>query len=94
MKTITAKVSSEQIESTFEEDLLTDVYIDILAEVDIYDVIEAFEVQPALVNAVKKLLQPGERHAKSKIQDLEEAVNCVKRVIEIETIKENLSNLT
>jgi hypothetical protein len=98
MKTISAKVSYEQVKVLYEKArAVPPTYDEILAEVDIYDVIEAFKVQPALVNAVKKVLQPGNRKeedAKPKIQDLEEAINGIRRVIEIETIKENLSNLT
>jgi hypothetical protein len=53
--------------------------------IDIYDVLIAFEVSnPAVQHAIKKLLMPGDRGYKTKIQDLEEAMFSIKRAIEIE----------
>jgi len=41
---------------------------------DVYDVLTAFAVTcPALAHAVKKMLCPGQRGAKTKLQDLKEA---------------------
>ena len=41
---------------------------------DVYDVLTAFGVTcPALAHAVKKILCPGQRGAKDKLQDLKEA---------------------
>ena len=53
--------------------------------IDVYDVLVAFEVNnPATAHAVKKLLASGQRGYKNVIQDLEEAVQSIKRAIDIE----------
>jgi len=53
--------------------------------VDVYDVLEAFNVScPARQHAVKKLLCAGARGAKGAVQDLEEAADAVQRAIEME----------
>lgn len=53
-------------------------------EVDVYDVLQAFDVQnPAIQHAVKKLLCPGTRGAKDLIQDLEEARDSISRAIQL-----------
>ena len=53
--------------------------------VDVYDVLFAFEVtNPAIAHAVKKLLCPGQRHQKTKRQDLLEAQVALNRAIELE----------
>ena len=52
---------------------------------DVYDVLNAFKVtNPASQHAIKKLLAPGQQGAKSKTQDLKEALESVKRAIELE----------
>ena len=52
--------------------------------VDVYDVLRAFSVTcPATQHAVKKLLCPGLRGAKSAEQDIEEAANSCRRAIEL-----------
>jgi hypothetical protein len=52
--------------------------------VDVYDVLQAFGVDcPALQHAIKKLLCPGLRGAKSAKQDIEEAANSCRRAIEL-----------
>lgn len=52
--------------------------------VDVYDVLVAFNVTcPAVAHAVKKLLMPGKRHAKTKVEDLTEAKDSIVRAIEI-----------
>lgn len=54
------------------------------AQIDVYRVLDAFAVtDPAIQHAVKKLLMPGERGAKSTIQDLEEAAFSVKQAVEL-----------
>ena len=54
-------------------------------QIDVYDILVAFGVtNPATQHAVKKLLMPGQRGAKSKLQDLGEAAQSIKRAIEIE----------
>ena len=54
--------------------------------VDVYDVLDAFEVKnPATQHAVKKLLMPGKRGVKDTVQDLEEAKQSIERAIELET---------
>ena len=53
--------------------------------VDVYDVLDAFEVtNPASQHAIKKLLAAGQRGVKSTVQDLEEALQSVARAIQIE----------
>ena len=52
--------------------------------VDVYDVLRAFGVTcPAAQHAVKKLLCPGLRGAKSAEQDISEAANSCRRAIEL-----------
>ena len=49
---------------------------------DVYRVLRAFGVTcPALQHAVKKLLMPGQRGSKDKLQDLEEALLSVSEAI-------------
>ena len=51
--------------------------------VDVYDILHAYEVpNHAVGHAIKKLLMPGERHAsKDKVQDLQEAIDSIRRAI-------------
>ena len=52
--------------------------------VDVYDVCRAFGVTcPATQHAIKKLLCPGLRGAKSAEQDISEAANSCRRAIEL-----------
>lgn len=56
--------------------------------VDVYDVLSAFEVaNPAMQHALKKMLAPGKRGAKSTIQDMKEAIQSIERAIELENDK-------
>jgi hypothetical protein len=53
--------------------------------IDVYDVLNAFNVQnPAIQHAIKKLLKGGERGVKSKVQDYTEAIESINRAIELE----------
>lgn len=53
-------------------------------EVDVYDVLVAWNVIcPATQHAIKKLLMPGQRGNKDKLQDLEEAKQALERAIEL-----------
>ena len=53
-------------------------------EVDVYDVLKAWHVTcPATQHAIKKLLMPGQRGSKDKLQDLEEAGKAIERAIEL-----------
>ena len=53
--------------------------------VDVYDVLQAFEVSnPAVQHAIKKLLMPGQRGVKTIFDDLNEALASVVRAIELE----------
>lgn len=53
--------------------------------IDVYSVLVAFGVtNPADAHAIKKLLMPGQRGAKTAIQDREEAIMSIYRAIEIE----------
>lgn len=54
------------------------------AAVDVYEVLRAFDVRcPATQHAVKKLLMPGSRGAKSRVQDLREAGQSVARAVDM-----------
>lgn len=45
---------------------------------DVYRVLEAFEVDShAIAHSIKKLLAPGKRHAKTREQDLREAIASI-----------------
>ena len=53
-------------------------------EVDVYDVLVAFNVTcPATQHAIKKLLCAGKRGAKGTHQDLDEAIQAIERAKEI-----------
>jgi hypothetical protein len=53
-------------------------------EVDVYDVLVAWNVTcPATQHAIKKLLMPGQRGSKDKLQDLQEAEQAIERAIEL-----------
>ncbi len=53
-------------------------------EVDVYDVLVAWNVTcPATQHAIKKLLMPGQRGNKDKLQDLQEAEQAIERAIEL-----------
>ena len=53
--------------------------------VDVYDVLKTFDVtNPATAHAIKKLLASGKRGYKDVIQDLQEAIQSIKRAIELE----------
>lgn len=50
--------------------------------VDVYDVLNAFEVHcHATAHAIKKLLMAGKRGSKSARQDLQEAIQAIERAI-------------
>jgi len=52
--------------------------------IDIYSVLKAFDVRcPAIQHAIKKALMPGQRGAKSAKQDLTEAIDALRRAIEL-----------
>lgn len=64
----------------------TNKYIRIIhgVEVDVYDVLKAWDVTcPATQHAIKKLLMPGQRGSKDKLHDLNEAEQSIKRAIEL-----------
>lgn len=57
-------------------------------ESDVYDVLDAFNVtNPALAHAIKKMLMPGIRHAKTAVQDLYEARQSLDRAIAMFEVK-------
>jgi hypothetical protein len=59
----------------------------VIAKVDIYAVLRAFDVTcPATAHAVKKLLMPGQRAKGTKIQDLKEARDALNRAIQMEEV--------
>jgi len=54
------------------------------AQIDVYDVIVAYGVTcPALAHALKKMLMPGQRHAKTFEQDIDEAIASLQRAKEL-----------
>ncbi len=54
------------------------------AQVDLYDVLVAYGVTcPALAHALKKMLMPGQRHAKTFEQDIDEAIASLQRAKEL-----------
>ena len=53
-------------------------------EIDVYDVLKSFDVTcPATQHAIKKLLKSGKRGYKDNKQDLNEAIQSIKRAIEL-----------
>lgn len=53
--------------------------------IDVYTVLKVFNVEDqAIGHAIKKLLAGGERGVKSKTQDWQEAIDSIKRAIELE----------
>jgi hypothetical protein len=53
-------------------------------EIDVYDVLKAYGVAcPAIAHGIKKLLLPGERHAKTWEQDINEAIASLERAKEL-----------
>lgn len=47
-------------------------------QIDVYRVLAAFEVDShPVAHAIKKLLAPGKRHAKTREQDLKEAIASI-----------------
>ena len=53
---------------------------------DVYDVLSAWGVAcPATQHAIKKLLMPGRRGHKTRLQDLREARDAIDRAIALET---------
>ena len=54
-------------------------------DLDVYDILKAWDVTcPATQHAIKKLLMPGQRGHKNKLNDLEEAHAAIQRAIELE----------
>ena len=61
-----------------------------LKYVDVYRVLILFGVtDPCLQHAIKKLLCSGERGAKDKTQDVQEAISSLLRYLEMQTENEN-----
>lgn len=57
-------------------------------KLDIYDLLVAWRVTcPATQHAIKKLMMPGERGAKDRLTDLQEARDSINRAIELEKEK-------
>lgn len=70
-------------------DPITKSNIPVLA--DYYDVAEAFHItDPALDHCTKKLVQPGARGCKTRLQDLVEAKQSLERAIENEVAKQSI----
>ena len=61
-----------------------------LKHIDVYRVLILFGVtDPCLQHAIKKLLCAGNRGAKDKIQDVQEAISSLLRYLEMQTENEN-----
>ncbi len=61
-------------------------------DVDVYDVLRAFDVtDPAIQHAVKKLLCTGIRGHKDSRQDLEEAIQSIERALDVVKVEEKLA---
>jgi hypothetical protein len=61
-------------------------------DVDVYDVLRAFNVtDPAIQHAVKKLLCTGIRGHKDSRQDLEEAIQSIERALDVVKVEEKLA---
>jgi hypothetical protein len=59
-------------------------------EVDVYAVLEAFQVKcPARAQAVKKLLCAGQRGKGSEMDDLKGAEAAISRAIELQALREH-----
>ena len=55
----------------------------VVVKLDVYDVLRAFKTESAAVDhAVKKLLAPGERGAKTRTRDIKEAIASLHRELE------------
>lgn len=64
------------------------------AVVDVYDVLVAFDVQcPAMQHAIKKMLCSGLRGHKGSVQDKTEAIESIKRSIELEKTRCKIANV-
>ena len=58
--------------------------IEVEVEIDVYDVLDAWQVQnPALQHLIKKALQPGARGHKSREQDLDDILASAVRAKEL-----------
>ena len=61
-----------------------------LKHIDVYRVLILFGVtDPCLQHAIKKLLCAGNRGAKDKTQDVQEAISSLLRYLEMQTENEN-----
>lgn len=62
--------------------------------VDVYDVLRAYDVRsPAIQRAIKKLLMPGQRGAKTELEDIIEAEFSVSKEVEFLTEKLDQENM-
>lgn len=60
-------------------------------EIDVYDILVAFNVTcPAIGHAIKKLLCPGTRGHKDKIQDIKEAYISIERALQLQEYQDNI----
>jgi hypothetical protein len=63
-------------------------------DVDVYDVLRAFDVtDPAIQHAIKKLLCTGIRGHKDSRQDLEEAIQSIERALDVVKTDEKLAEV-
>ena len=60
--------------------------------IDVYSILDAYEVPNAIGHAIKKLLMPGARGTKNCKQDLIEAINSIERELVKHQIAEEKKN--
>lgn len=71
---------------TYYVKAIKDVEGSFIGSVDVYSVLDAFEVNNAAIqHAIKKLLASGKRGYKDKTQDINEAIESLNRAIKMET---------
>ena len=87
IKTILKEFNVEYLKTIIENKSNDDTVI-IPIKADVYDVINAWDIDDAgRQHAIKKIMMPGQRHSKSKSQDISEAIDALRRDLRIEELK-------
>jgi len=87
-KEVLKRVSLHELQKLINDNEDQDEII-VPLSIDVYDVINAWQVkEPGCQQGIKKLLMPGNRHQKSKAQDLREAIDAIQRDLDYEEIKD------
>ena len=72
----------QTVPNKYNREIKSSVEASATLTVDVYSVLEAFEVDnSAIAHAVKKLLAPGKRGVKSAEQDIREAISSLERAL-------------